>query len=244
MLRDIPPFRSASEDHQPLSPYLSMVDNDGEDMDTLPHEDPLDDVFGSAPASPSLATSENLALGSGSDANEFGSQHLRLAHERSDIPRLRSTHVTNGYRDGIAESKAGSVQDGFDEGYSLGAVLGLKAGRCLGVLEGVWRAAISSDLTTTTTCVGTLPDAGQSAENNTVTIESIKQLKDQASGELKVQSLFGSAYFGPDGIWIYDVPGQERDVTFREVADAHPVLNKWSTIAKDLAGSIGLPRLE
>lgn len=83
--------------------------------------DDFDDVFGSAPSSPSLLphqpTMGNL--------------------EPSDIPRLREKHETEGYRDGVTKGKGESVQAGFDEGYGLGAVLGLKIGKILGILEGV-----------------------------------------------------------------------------------------------------------
>ncbi|KAG4433081.1 hypothetical protein IFR05_011447, partial [Cadophora sp. M221] len=83
--------------------------------------DDFDDVFGSAPSSPSLLphqpTTGNL--------------------EPSDIPRLREKHETEGYRDGVTKGKGESVQAGFDEGYGLGAVLGLKIGKILGILEGV-----------------------------------------------------------------------------------------------------------
>ena len=67
----------------------------------------------------------------------FQHSSSNFAGDISDIPRLRSIHITSGYRDGIATGKMQSVQAGFDEGYSLGAVLGLKAGWILGVLEGL-----------------------------------------------------------------------------------------------------------
>ncbi|KAL2065356.1 hypothetical protein VTL71DRAFT_3026 [Oculimacula yallundae] len=85
--------------------------------------DDLDDVFGSAPSSPSHYHSTT------------GTGNL----EPSDIPRLREKHETEGYRDGVTKGKGESVQAGFDEGYGLGAVLGLKIGWILGVLEGVKR---------------------------------------------------------------------------------------------------------
>ncbi|PVH78474.1 hypothetical protein DL98DRAFT_421963 [Cadophora sp. DSE1049] len=83
--------------------------------------DDFDDVFGSAPSSPSLLP-----------------QHPTRGNlEPSDIPRLREKHETEGYRDGVTKGKGESVQAGFDEGYGLGAVLGLKIGKILGMLEGI-----------------------------------------------------------------------------------------------------------
>ncbi|KAH7317860.1 essential protein-like protein Yae1 [Rhexocercosporidium sp. MPI-PUGE-AT-0058] len=83
--------------------------------------DDFDDVFGSAPSSPS----------------HLPRQHPTGNLEPSDIPRLREKHETEGYRDGVTKGKGESVQAGFDEGYGLGAVLGLKIGKILGILEGV-----------------------------------------------------------------------------------------------------------
>ena len=104
--------------HMPsLAPVVIMAD----DPPPSYVNDDFDDVFGSAPSSPSLLpsipTTGNL--------------------EPSDIPRLREKHQTEGYRDGVTKGKGESVQAGFDEGYGLGAVLGLKIGKILGLLEGI-----------------------------------------------------------------------------------------------------------
>lgn len=57
--------------------------------------------------------------------------------ESRDVARLRRTHTTQGYRDGIAHGKTSHLQDGFDEGYSLGGRFGLLTGWVLGVAEGL-----------------------------------------------------------------------------------------------------------
>ena len=66
------------------------------------------------------------------------------AGDGADLQKLRQTHVTLGYRDGIAASKARSLQPGFDEGYPLGGRIGLAAGWVRGVLQGL-RAACAPD---------------------------------------------------------------------------------------------------
>lgn len=78
---------------------------------TPPHEDPLDDIYGSAPTSP---VDEML----------------------SDLPSRQRALDNDAYREGLASSKGQYVQAGFDEGYSLGANLGLRVGYLLGVLQG------------------------------------------------------------------------------------------------------------
>src|SRR4030088_1417992 len=54
----------------------------------------------------------------------------------SDLPAVQRQHMTAGYREGLSDSKAKSMQGGFDQGYPIGFVLGIRVGRILGVLEG------------------------------------------------------------------------------------------------------------
>ncbi|KAH0367759.1 essential protein-like protein Yae1, partial [Aureobasidium melanogenum] len=190
-------------------------------MSTSPSPPPTtselhDDIFGSAPPSPSLSPSQDEDI-------QIPAQLLSSANsERSDIPRLRSVHVTSGYRDGISASKAEHVQHGFDEGFSLSAVIGSKAGFLLGVLEGIVRSLRSS---------ATLS----------------KQVKEDviarfvtAREELGLQSLFGKYYFGEDGIWKFEVEGKEGEVTFRDVAEQHPVIVRWTQEVEELKKRFGI----
>jgi hypothetical protein len=116
--------------------------------------------------------------------------------EGSEIPALQRTHRTNGYRDGVTESKEKFIQEGFDEGYSLGAILGLRAGYILGGIEGIVRA------------LGTERQA------------EATELLGSARKELDLKEIFGSDYFDDEGVWKYQVPGVEGEVTFQEVAEA------------------------
>ncbi|KAI7507563.1 hypothetical protein KC347_g6814 [Hortaea werneckii] len=196
--------------------------------------DPLDDVFGSAPASPILGG--NDPPGNVEDEAD-GSSRPRNG-DRSDIPRLRSLHVTGGYREGIAVSKEKHMQEGFDEGYTLGAELGLKAGWCLGALEGVGHALVASAVSHST--------AGKTSgsdQNGIVTLDSTRRLLEAAEEELKVENLFGRTYFGEDGIWLYHVPGQEREdeeTTFEKIAAAHPLVCKWTESIFALSEKVGV----
>ncbi|WPH01733.1 Hypothetical protein R9X50_00458500 [Acrodontium crateriforme] len=197
------------------------------------HVDPLDDVFGSAPNSPVLRPSNTDVDDSTKDD---GTRYVRT--EFSDVPKLRTTHVTNGYREGIAASKEQHIQAGFDEGYSLGAQLGLKAGRVLGQLEGIWHAVVASEQAKS--------KASVTHEEHEIVSElggeAIAKMLADAEKELSVQALFGKEYFGADGIWTYDVPGQEdeSETTFEHVATAHPALKKWDEQLTSLAGKLGL----
>ena len=123
----------------------------------------------------------------------------------SDIPRLRSTHSTAGYRAGISVSKELNLQPGFDEGYSLGAVFGLRVGYIFGALEGLCS-------------VHSLGSKKRS---------EILQLLKEATEHLAIGKIFERQWWGEDGIWRYEVHGKDEEVTFREVVDAHPLVRKW-----------------
>lgn len=214
MLReDLPLSRADSE--REIHVETPMV---GED-EAHHSNDLFDDIFGSSPNSPIL---------SGDRGDDILADRAN-ASEVSDIPRLRSRHVTEGYREGIAESKEKFIQEGFDEGYSLGAELGLKAGWCLGVLEGVCKALDKAQMA----------HGKQSQQDSEADLQS-EELFKRAQDELQMQKLFDPAYFGSDGIWLYDVPGSEDETTFRQVAMAHPVLSSWISTTRAAADRVGL----
>ena len=80
-------------------------------------------------------------------------------------------HVTAGYRDGIAVAREKAVQGGFDEGWILGAALGMRAGYVLGVMEGIVAA------------IG--PDADTGKEGNDAVRESRERLR-EAGNEMVI----------------------------------------------------------
>lgn len=136
----------------------------------------------------------------------------------SDIPRLRSTHTTAGYRAGISVSKTQSLQPGFDEGYSLGGVFGLRVGYIVGALEGIWAAYDT-----------------QSGEKS-----RLSNILNQARHELRIEKVFAPEYWDKDGVWTYEVTGEQHEVTFEEVAQQHPVVRKWDERVKEEIQNAGL----
>jgi len=196
--------------------------------ENAPYEDPMDDVFGD--------DSDDVHEVSAANTRNGDDQVLHTAHgEALDISRLRRTHVTNGYREGLSESKGKFIQEGFDEGFSLGAVIGSKAGWCLGVLESVYRAAGLN--TSNDNAVG---EAELSFDIKTGT--GLQAALFQARKDLSLQSMFGQQYFGTDGIWTYDVPTvqSEESVTFLDVSNAHPLISKWSQFVEKLTSNLAL----
>lgn len=197
------------------------------------YEDPLDDVFGSAPSSPALRAD---------DENGLTTSSRGAGQDPSDIPRLRSLHVTNGYREGIAVSKEQHVQAGFDEGYSLGAELGMKVGWILGVLEGILRAIPPPSSISKSKRDG--GDDSVVSSNGTLTRQNVRAQLALAEDELSMKRLFSDDFFGSDGVWTYPISSAEREgdeeVTLQQIADAHPTVIKWETAARALAGRFDL----
>ena len=212
-------------------PTATLVDQSAQDEHA--EGNTLDDIFGL----------------SASDADD-NAQSQAPPREPSEIPRVRSTHVTNGYRDGITESKARFVQEGFDEGYSLGAVIGLKAGWLLGVADGFVNALGQRRLRRRDPSI-TTPKLESSDAREDLRLEQREQLEQKrgkmlteaqkalatARKELALDSLFSRDYFGEDGIWIYSVAGKEEETTFREVANAHPLIQRWTAAIHGMADS-------
>ncbi|KAM3422351.1 hypothetical protein BST61_g2710 [Cercospora zeina] len=184
-----------------------------------------DDIFGSAPSSPVLSAGRDHGddeEGDGTAGRGAANSSNRREQHHSDIPRLRSIHITNGYREGIAVSKESHIQAGFDEGFSLGGEIGQKVGYILGVLEGVMRG---------------LRKRGESGELQ----DEVERVFGEAREELRVEKLLGKEWFGGDGIWVYEVEGEEQDdVTFEVVAERHPVVRTWMAKTRALCERVEL----
>jgi len=200
------------------------------------HNDALDDIFGSPPPSPSRADSQTPSP----------PHSGKLTRDPTDLPLLRRTHETNGYREGVATSKETHIQAGFDEGYALGGELGLAVGKVIGVLQGLRRAVFAA--------------AGKSRDG--VVRQDVEEKLRLAETDLRLERVFGPEFFAEDGVWKYSVPvtstdgttagqvksvergggpgGEGEDISFAQVAAAHPLVRKWEAIAKQLAETIGL----
>ncbi|KAF3042518.1 Essential protein Yae1, N terminal [Didymella keratinophila] len=165
---------------------------------TPPHESALDDIYGSTPNSPFL------------DAQPSGRAHEML----SDLPSRQRALDADAYREGLASAKGQYVQEGFDEGYALGADIGLRVGYILGVLRGF---------------VGAWKRHGQDAYSE------VLRLYEEAQKDLAIEQLLGQMWVDEEGIWKWEVVGVDGDATFREVAAQHPVVKKWDDKVDELA---------
>ncbi|KAK7917190.1 ABC1 domain containing protein [Apiospora marii] len=171
-------------------------------------EDPLDDVFGSDTEPPH---------------EEVAGAEPRETHP-SDMRRLQTEHSTAGYRDGITAAKAQSIQVGFDEGFSLGGTIGLKAGQLLGYLEGI---------------AGALRASSNGSTGDEPNHEPASALLARAQTELAAETVFGEQFWNSDGTWNYEIASNtseqhDDNIIFEDVANAHPAITKWTRIVGDL----------
>ncbi|KAH8726821.1 hypothetical protein GQ44DRAFT_704861 [Phaeosphaeriaceae sp. PMI808] len=194
-----------------ISPHLGPTQlAAGHAPPTPPYEGPLDDIYGSEPTSPIT-----------SGAGVFGSN---LPHDRSheilsDLPSRQRALDTDAYREGLSVSKGQYVQEGFDEGYSLGANLGVRVGFICGVLQGFvesWKG------------------------HNEQIYQETKKVYDAARKELAIEELLGQNWVNEEGVWKWEVHGEEEDPTFREVAEQHPVLQIWTSTVESMASKWGV----
>ncbi|KAG6014692.1 hypothetical protein E4U43_006248 [Claviceps pusilla] len=178
-------------------------------LDQLDRPNHLDDVFGSAPASPTETAAHSIS-------------------HPSDVPRLQTEHTTAGYREGITVAKESSVQAGFDEGFSLGAALGAQAGQLLGLVEGIADALKTHVAETADADDAAVASAQLLREARTdLSTDNIFRPEYWApDGNWTYDVVAAGQDDGDDG-----EPGQQ--IVFFDVANAHPLIRKWRTIVDE-----------
>ncbi|KAI0393753.1 hypothetical protein F5Y17DRAFT_430620 [Xylariaceae sp. FL0594] len=133
-----------------------------------------------------------------------------------DTRRLQAQHSNTGYREGITMGKSTTIQEGFDQGYVLGASIGMKAGQVVGLLQAISAALVKKD------------DSGGADE-----AACAADLLSMAVKDLAPERLFTSEFWASDGSWTYKVtPSQGTGaITCEDVASQHPLIAKWSHVA-------------
>lgn len=204
-----------------MEPFvIAMSPNEAHHSGAVPGEagETFDDVWGSEPSSPT-------ALPAGDDGAPRTAAH---AHSHpSDMARLQAEHSTAGYREGVTEAKNQSIQAGFDEGFGLGAAIGARAGQILGMLEGISSALAGHR------DGEAAKDVDEDDDDAAVREDAARNLSN-ARKELDIGRVFGPEYWNPDGTWKYDVGAgdDDGDVLFAHVADAHPLIAKWTAVTE------------
>lgn len=218
-----------------------------------PRLHPLSDIFpDSPPSTPPTHPLNHLTTSASALATaEVNNNDDDVIDVASDMPRLRATHSTAGYRDGIAAAKTQWLQPGFDEGYSLGAVLGLRVGHMLGVLEGLCAAFVRGERGRKDESEEGKDEAGRAEGGKEEEAKRLTKLLAEAKTELALEKVFGKDWWGEDGTWKFAVEpasaagGSDKghqnidhnddegeEVTFVDVADQHPLLARWSLVIR------------
>lgn len=94
------------------------------------------------PTSPEVASADDNIWASDHENNPATSSQGQPQAEDllSDLPTVKRQHMTDGYREGLSVGKARVMQKGFDNGYPIGVMIALRAGKVLGCIEGILAA--------------------------------------------------------------------------------------------------------
>lgn len=94
------------------------------------------------PTSPEAASADDDIWASDHENNPATSSQGQPQAEDllSDLPTVKRQHMTDGYREGLSVGKARVMQKGFDNGYPIGVMIALRAGKVLGCIEGILAA--------------------------------------------------------------------------------------------------------
>lgn len=181
-----------------------------------------------------------------------------------DTHKLWQTHATAGYRDGISASKATSVQAGFDEGFALGGEIGRVVGYLNGCFEGIVLALLTR---TGRVASGSVNDASQHScdDLNALVLRAVRWQR-ECAGSLSMSRLFAPEFIDDAGVWRWSVTGDSSmpntttsnatsasiaapdtagllvndHVTFRQIAESHPLIAEWRGILNELESRVGL----
>ena len=110
--------------------------------------------------------------------------------------------------------------------------MGLRVGVIQGTLEGIWSAVAKSEKAAVSgKPASTEADVYLGTENTAqIERERLRGLVIKARNALRTESVFGTDYWGSDGIWKYDV--KEGDNGWNDVVDAHPLIQAWEATVK------------
>jgi hypothetical protein len=116
--------------------------------------------------------------------------------------------------------------------------MGLRVGAILGTLEGIWSAVAKREKLKSAPI---LEHGGVRIERETpaqTEAERLRALVIKARNELRTEGVFGKEYWGTDGIWTYEV--KEGDGGWKDVVDAHPLIESWEKVVKTEVDRVAL----
>jgi len=162
-----------------------------------------------------------------SDAESVPPSPLRpsqseVDQEHSDLPLLRRTHLTTGYRAGLSEGKDDpeTAQRGFDTGYGIGATLGARVGWVLGILGSLKTLAVrAGEQEKVASLVERMKDVERecSIEKLAEVVEGVHGMKD---GEMEGERTTRRASMG--------------------MVEAEMIVTRWVTLVEELCSEVGV----
>ncbi|KAG4301419.1 hypothetical protein PCANB_002259 [Pneumocystis canis] len=119
-----------------------------------------------------------------SDINEPTDRKRWELEEKLALNSVINNHFNQGYLKGIMQAKEQYTSSGFRENYKKSALLGIKAGRILGLLEGIQFY---------------LEKQGKTEEK----LKNLKWIK-KAENAIEINKIFSKEYLELDGLLKYD----------------------------------------
>ncbi|MCJ1397603.1 Essential protein Yae1, N terminal [Xylographa trunciseda] len=227
-----------------------------------PQSDLLSDIFSSSPSPPPSRTPhphdpDSHHTTHPSDIPRLRSQHSTAGY-REGLSASKPPALQPGFDEGYTLGAVLGLKVGELLGVLDGVAAALQAGRGAkgsrerkGATRGEEPRAQGRGLEVTNAATGAVDQAPTDYER-------IARLRRQAAAELDLQRVFGAEFWGADGLWSWAVPGPtteggagdgmepgkdaDDDVTFEEVAAAHPLIREWSSAVEEVMREWGLER--
>ncbi|MCJ1285395.1 Essential protein Yae1, N terminal [Xylographa opegraphella] len=210
--------------------------------------DLLSDIFSSSPSPPPSHSPHPSNATHPSDIPRLRSQHSTAGY-RDGLSVSKTPALQPGFDEGYT---LGAVL-----GLKAGELLGMLEGMCAALKTKASPPSKGDGGSAARSGAGTTPTDIQIFETRsavtvpTVSVggpvtdyERLTRLRREAAAELDLQRIFAAEFWGPDGLWSWAVPaptgaaegtmggdggvvGADEEVTFEDVAAAHPLIRKW-----------------
>jgi hypothetical protein len=147
----------------------------------------------------------------------------------SDLPSVQRQHTTDGYRAGLSAGKEDHTvaQAGFDQGYPVGVILGMRTGFLLGILSelgklGIIEGKVLVEAEEEIEVAKLLKEMGERLGRGIV--EELQQDDGLALSEIKDDNDTIKTWSTVDASWI----------------DELPTIKKWSVVVADAGTKLGV----
>ncbi|MCJ1396650.1 hypothetical protein MMC18_009542 [Xylographa bjoerkii] len=229
-----------------------------------PASDLLSDIFSSSPSPPPSQSPAPHDLDPHHNTHPSDIPRLRSQHStagyRDGLAASKTPALQPGFDEGYTLGAVLGLQVGELRGVLEGVCAALHAGQGAGKRGGDGTAGRSGSGSGGDTASGTATNAQPGVTDHASTAyERIAHLRRRAAVELDLQRVFGKEFWGDEGLWRWAVPavtgggaghgldgGQvEREgdeVTFEEVAAAHPLVRKWRGVVEEVMREWGVER--